>query len=73
MWAALISLVAGLFSLLFKAKSPIVQEAEALGEQTQKVSDLQSQVKTQAAVASAEVNAPSTLSGVEDRLEKGTF
>jgi hypothetical protein len=73
MWTAIVSLIVRLFSLVLQRKSAIVTEDEGLGEQAQKVADLQAQVKAEASVASAEANAPNTVAGVEDRLEKGTF
>jgi hypothetical protein len=73
MWAAVVSFFVRLFSLWLNNKSAIQKESEGLGAETQKVSDLQSALKTETAVASAEANAPSTVSAVEDRLAKGTF
>lgn len=73
MWQAFVGLIVRLFALFIQRKSAIVTEAEGLGEKTQQVADLQSQVKAEAAVANAEANSPSTLAGVEDRLNKGTF
>lgn len=62
-----------LFQLLSSRKSPIIHVAKDDGEKTQQVSDLETSVKTEANVASAEVNAPSTVAAVEGRLSKGTF
>lgn len=62
-----------LFKLFSSRKSALTQEAEGLGEETQKLADLQNQVRAEAAVSNAEANAPSTVAGVEDRLSKGTF
>jgi hypothetical protein len=59
--------------LFLKRKSAIQTEAEGLGEQSQKTADATSQAKVQAAIADAEANAPSTLAGVESRLESGSF
>lgn len=73
MWSAVVSLFMSLFSLFLNKKSAIQKEGEALGSATQQAADLKSQVKTQAAVADAEAQAPNTAAGVVDRLEQGTF
>jgi hypothetical protein len=62
-----------LFQLIASRKSPIVQVAKDDGENAQRVSDLESAVKTEASVASAEANAPCTVADVDDRLSRGTF
>lgn len=73
MWAAVFSFILGIGKWIFSRTPAIVPVAEGLGEATQQLADLKSQVKAEAAIANAEANSPSTLAGVEDRLDKGTF
>lgn len=73
MWSAIVGLIVRLFSLFLQRKSATVTESEDVGAATADLDAAKSAVKTETAVATAEANATSTVSGVESRLSKGTF
>ena len=53
--------------------SPIVVESEKAGMATEQVAVAQKAVVAETAVAQAEIDAPTTLAGVEDTMTKGAF
>lgn len=73
MWSAIVGLIVRLFSLFLQRKSATVTEAEDVGAATSDLNAEKVAVKTETAVATAEANAPSTVSGVESRLNDGSF
>ncbi len=64
------TLIASIFKVWLSFKESVSQ---TLGKQQATNKTLQKEVKTQDAMAKADINAPTTGKEIDDRLDKGTF
>ena len=73
MWAAILAFLGGLLKIFIQTPPAVAVEGQKLGQaQTTATVDTQT-AQTEAGIATAEANAPTTQAGVVDELNKGRF